>query len=90
MNASSKNTFDLPKNEVHLWHCRFDAHRDYLKVFESILSNEEKDKSEKFKFKIHGERSIISRGVLRTLLGKYLKQILKICNSAIPNSVSLF
>ena len=73
MNTSYKNSFKLPKNEVHLWHCRFDAHRDCLETIGSILSREEKDKSERFKFKIHRERSIISRGVLRMLLGKYLQ-----------------
>lgn len=73
MNPSRKNTFKLPKNEVHLWHCRFDINRNRIDEFIQLLSKDEREKSCKFKFKIDRQRSIISRGVLRTLLGRYLE-----------------
>jgi 4'-phosphopantetheinyl transferase len=66
--------FELPKQEIHLWHCRFDANTDSMDAFKGILSEDEKKKAAKFKFDIHREQSIISRGILRMLLGKYLKK----------------
>lgn len=66
--------FELPKQEIHLWHCRLDANTDSIEVFKRILSEDEKEKAAKFKFDIHCEQSIISRGILRMLLGKYLKK----------------
>ncbi|MGB6154168.1 MAG: 4'-phosphopantetheinyl transferase superfamily protein [Pricia sp.] len=72
--ARSESTFELPENEVHLWHCRFDANKDNIEAFKRILSEDEIEKARRFKFDIHREQSIISRGVLRTLLGKYLNQ----------------
>lgn len=70
----ANHQFELPKNEVHLWHCRFDANTRNIETFKRILSDDEKEKAAKFKFDIHREQSIISRGVLRTLLGKYIKK----------------
>jgi len=72
--TQSEYTFDLPKNEVHLWHCRFDANKDNMEAFKRILSKDEIEKASGFKFDVHREQSIISRGVLRILLGKYLQQ----------------
>ncbi len=66
--------FELPKKEVHLWHCRFDANKRNIETFKRILSDDEKEKAAKFKFDIHREQAVISRGVLRTLLGKYIKK----------------
>ena len=70
----SESTFDLPEKEVHLWHCRFDANKRNIETFKRILSDDEKEKAAKFKFDIHREQAVISRGVLRTLLGKYIKK----------------
>lgn len=68
-----ENTFKLPPNEVHLWHCRFDANKAYIEDFKRMLSDDEVEKASRFKFDIHREQSIISRGLLRTLLGRYLQ-----------------
>lgn len=74
MTALSENKFEISQNQVHLWHCRFDANKQCMETFKRILSEDEKQKAGRFKFNIHRERSIISRGVLRTLLGRYLEK----------------
>ncbi|HET8736484.1 MAG TPA: 4'-phosphopantetheinyl transferase superfamily protein [Pricia sp.] len=66
------NTFELPTNEVQLWHCRFNPQREHLDTFLSLLSDDEKKRADTFKFKIDRQRSIMARGVLRSLLGSYL------------------
>ena len=68
------NAFELPNNELHLWHCRFDANKDKIEAFKSIMSDDEKEKAGRFKFTAHREQAIISRGILRTLLSKYLNK----------------
>lgn len=73
MIAASKNSFDLPKNTVHLWHVSFDDPADNLEGLMDLLSLEEREKASRFKFERHKTQSIISRGVLRCLLGKYLQ-----------------
>lgn len=59
--------------EVHIWcaDLRLDtAQRDW---FWGLLSEEEKKRVERFKFDIHRNRFIAAKGILRTLLGSYLK-----------------
>ncbi|WP_373516842.1 4'-phosphopantetheinyl transferase superfamily protein [Pricia sp.] len=69
-----QNKLELSQNEIHLWHCRFDTSNDRIEAFKRILSHHEKEKAGRFKFDIHREQSIISRGILRTLLGKYFEK----------------
>lgn len=64
----------LPSHMVHLWHCCFDDVGIDLKALEALLSNDERQKAGKFKFKTDRRRSVISRGVLRLLLGQYLQK----------------
>jgi 4'-phosphopantetheinyl transferase len=46
--------------------------RQYLNAFKEILSEDEKRKAAKFRFEKDRDTSIIARGSLRFLLGKYL------------------
>ncbi len=66
--------FDLPGETIHLWYCSFGSNETHIPNYRSVLSDDELLKAEKFKFRIDRERHIISRGLLRTLLGRYLKK----------------
>ncbi len=64
--------FDLQQNTATIWILSFDEALPHLSVLESTLSKEEKDRSKKFRFDRDRNRFILTRGVLRRLLGKYL------------------
>ena len=75
MNAlRPENSVELPQNVVHLWHCRFNTQMAFLKSYESLLSDNEIERAARFKFDIHRNKYIIARGVLRSLLGRYLNE----------------
>lgn len=71
---------ELGNQHVHIWKVKFDEEGNYQNL-KSILSNDESAASERFRFNKDRNRSIVSRAVLRLILGRYL-------NSA-PKSVHL-
>ncbi len=64
----------LNNDEVHIWRAALDSPKNFLPVFQSFLSADEKLTASKFHFKKDRHQSIISRGMLRFLLAVYLKQ----------------
>ena len=71
--SASGDPFGLENREVHLWAVQLDASdRDLARCF-SWLSVEEGDRAERFKFDQHRRDFVVSHGILRLLLGEYLK-----------------
>jgi 4'-phosphopantetheinyl transferase len=70
---SKTNAATLLKDDIHVWKVWLNFFNLELKNFWELLSSDEKTRAERFKFDIHRERFIASRGILRTLLGKYLQ-----------------
>ncbi len=64
----------LRKKTIHVWYCHFKNNKNQLKQYAALLSSDEIDRSRKFKFEKDQETYVITRAVLRILLGKYLKQ----------------
>ncbi|NAS13232.1 4'-phosphopantetheinyl transferase family protein [Poritiphilus flavus] len=63
---------DLERNIAIIWILPFNDALPHLDLLKSTLSQAEVERSEKFKFTKDQHRFILTRGVLRTLLGKYL------------------
>lgn len=63
---------EFPEKTVHFWYCDFNQNEDKLEFYNSLLSKDEMTRSSKFKFNKDRECYIISRGILRLLLGSYL------------------
>jgi len=61
------------KEDIHIWYCDFDLNRDKVEYYSSLLSEDEKQKASRFKFKKDEVCYIISRGILRLLIGSYLR-----------------
>ena len=61
----------LEPNEVHLWLARLDEKP--VRKFEQIISADERAKAMRFRFDSHKKQFIEARGILRTILGKYLQ-----------------
>ncbi len=65
--------FVLNKNETHIW-CA-DLNRSDLaeKDFTKVLSRDESERASKFRFSVDCKRFIARRGILRLLVGEYIK-----------------
>lgn len=75
-----KNIFELPpvdlkllENEVHIWCACFQQLLLQVKQLTQILSEDEKNRANRFHFEQDKIHFIIGRGLLRLLLSRYLK-----------------
>jgi len=63
----------LAGHEVHVWAASLRVSSDVLTGLTATLSPLEKEHAGKFKFDLHRNRFIAGRGLLRTILGRYLQ-----------------
>ncbi|GCF09469.1 4'-phosphopantetheinyl transferase family protein [Dictyobacter arantiisoli] len=63
--------FTLTRQEIHVWGTYFDAWLSDISRLTSVLSDDERERASRFHFEKDRQRSIIARGLLRILLGKY-------------------
>jgi 4'-phosphopantetheinyl transferase len=59
---------------VHLWFATLEQLRPRLAIFQDLLDPVEADRARRFRFKHDRERFILGHGLMRSLLGKYLKR----------------
>jgi 4'-phosphopantetheinyl transferase len=70
--ASPPDQRGWPDNEVHVWRATLDWPAETAAGLESILSGDERERVRRLYFERDRQRCLISRGLLRTLLGRYL------------------
>jgi len=63
----------LANQEAHVWCANLDYSTADLAHFFALLSSKEKDRAQRFHFAVHRNRFTAARGLLRTLLGRYLQ-----------------
>ncbi|QBD82648.1 4'-phosphopantetheinyl transferase superfamily protein [Ktedonosporobacter rubrisoli] len=68
----SPQVLDLPQDEVHVWQASLCAEEPVIQKFLPLLSPDEKARAERFYFARDRQHFIVARGILRTLLGRYL------------------
>jgi 4'-phosphopantetheinyl transferase len=61
-------------NEIHVWHAVLDCGGDLPGELEASLSPDEKARADRFHFKNDRNRFVAARGLLRKLLGAYLRR----------------
>ncbi|MEH2297408.1 4'-phosphopantetheinyl transferase HetI [Nostoc sp.] len=64
--------FTLLPDEIHVWRIDLDQPELQLQNLAATLSNDEIARAERFYFQEHRQRFIAGRGILRTILGRYL------------------
>jgi 4'-phosphopantetheinyl transferase len=64
---------ELSDQEIHVWCAGLDQPEAVIQQFALLLSEDERSRSQRFRFDQHRQRFIVARGVLRSLLSKYLK-----------------
>lgn len=63
----------LDKNQVHVWRVALDQPATILQTLSRTLSPDETERAAKFFFQRDRDHFVVARGVLRTILGGYLK-----------------
>lgn len=69
---SPPDDLELSTDEVHLWRARLDVSPSAVGEFHELLSSDERERAARFRFDKHRRRFAVARGILRTLLGRYL------------------
>ena len=72
MNTSVNSLFTLGPGDVHVWRAGLESQDDARRL-ESLLSADEIQRANRFRFAEHRRRFVIARGCLRQLLEKYLQ-----------------
>lgn len=62
----------LSATDVHVWSTRLDAREEQVQRYWEVLSCDERQRAERFRFPSDRLRFLVARGVLRLLLGRYL------------------
>lgn len=63
----------LREKEAHIWRADLELNDCFQSSFLKLLSNDEKNRAHKFRFSKDRQNFITARGILRSLIGKYLK-----------------
>jgi 4'-phosphopantetheinyl transferase len=72
--ALNPGTLELAENEIHIWRAYLDCGDSALGHFETTLASDETARANRFIFAPDRNRFIAARGILRDLLGRYLKR----------------
>ena len=62
----------LARNEAHVWWASLDASAAHVRRFAGLLSTDEARRGRSFHFERDQRRFVVGRGLLRTILGRYL------------------
>lgn len=68
----SPKNLTLKNNEVHVWLNNLDLPEDRVRQLANILSPDELERAERYKFQKHKQRFIVARSILRKILSTYL------------------
>src|SRR5271154_7601671 len=71
--AENSGEFVLSPGEIHVWRARVDCSKSALSRYAASLAVDEKARAERFFFERDRNRFIAARGILRGLLGGYLR-----------------
>lgn len=69
-----KFNFDIPSSQIHLWYCDLRKNVSRIDEYYLLLSSDEIEKAKRFKFEKDRNCYVISKAVLRSLLGGYLEK----------------
>jgi 4'-phosphopantetheinyl transferase len=70
----SSTEYERIGDEIHVWQATLDREENFLRQVEATLSLEEKARADRFHFANDRNRFVAARGLLRELLGRYLRQ----------------
>lgn len=68
-----ENQLSLTNNQVHVWRAKLDLSAHEIARLETLLSEDEKSRANRFRFPQHKRRFIAARAILREILANYLQ-----------------
>jgi 4'-phosphopantetheinyl transferase len=71
--SSASKTSRLTDDAVHVWRASLAIESEVLRQLKNTLSNDERARAQRFIFERDQNRFIAARGILRDLLGRYLR-----------------
>ena len=75
LSPSAPGAIALPGTDaVHLWYATLESLRPRHAELNDLLDPVEQERAQRFRFEADRERFILGHGLLRSLLGKYLKR----------------
>lgn len=72
--AQAPIEFELPEDEIHLWRASLPAEPSVLRRLDALLESREKSRAARFHFARDRDYFVAARGILRNLLGSYLRR----------------
>jgi len=69
--VTSWSSFKLANAKVHVWHASLEQPAEVVQRLEAVLSNDERQHAEQFRYQEHRQSFVVSRGILRNLLSHY-------------------
>lgn len=63
----------IKEGQVHIWRANLNLSSSEIQSLKQLLSPDEIARADKFRFPLHEKRFIVARGILRQLLGSYLR-----------------
>ena len=63
----------LIQDEIHVWCASLEMTPSQVKLLKQMLSTDELERAQRFHFQKDKDRFIVARGILRSILGRYLK-----------------
>lgn len=64
----------LLQDDVHIWRASLDQSQWCQMQLAATLSTDEQARAKRYKFDVHRQRFIVGRGILRNILGRYLRK----------------
>ena len=71
---SAPQTLTLQGDEVHVWRAALDVSESQVRSLWSTLTVDERQRAERYVFQKDRTHFVVARGLLRVLLGRYLRQ----------------
>jgi len=71
---SPSGELQIADREVHVWRAFLDGAHAPVRRLEDVLSDDERARASRFVSSVDRDRFIAARGILRTLLGRYLRR----------------
>ena len=68
------DALSLGADEAHIWRICLDRSPAPVRALEALLSADERERAQRFRFARDRSRFVVGRGLLRTLLGRYLRR----------------
>ena len=72
--VAAPKALSLTYDQIHVWRAHLGPMRADVQALERVLTPDEVDRAERYRFPEDRERYIITRNVLRAILGRYLHQ----------------